>query len=183
MSEQSSSITDPAIQLTVNIHLLPSPPSSNPTSMSEQSSSITDPATIQHDVCNANYFDDLSSGFKVPFDNFDIYQRVREMTEDNQNIDIHWVNHNSVTNRVSGNDLSDAAPICDILEVNNAKLLPNMPDHMMQRENYIVLVERVLTEELPYLGFCKDAVVRHIPHRHSREMSKKSEKVSLKKIV
>ena len=39
---------------------------------------------------------ELSPGFKFPFDNFDIRQNVRDMTEDNQNKDIHWVNHNAI---------------------------------------------------------------------------------------
>ena len=43
----------------------------------------------------------LTPGLKVPFDNFDLYQVVRDMTEENQNRDLHWVNHNIV----SGNHL------------------------------------------------------------------------------
>lgn len=69
---------------------------------------------------------ELSSGFKVPFDNFDIYQRVRDMTEDHQNKDIHWVNHNVVFNRLSGNHLPDDKPISSIKDLDNARLLPSM---------------------------------------------------------
>lgn len=58
----------------------------------------------------------LSPGFKFPFDNFDIRQNVRNMTEENQNKDLHWVNHNAVKNRVSGNHLPNNVPICDITE-------------------------------------------------------------------
>ena len=35
----------------------------------------------------------IGPGWKIAFDNIDIYQRVREMTEENQNKDLHWVNH------------------------------------------------------------------------------------------
>lgn len=120
---------------------------------------------------------DLSSGFKFPFDNFDLFQKVCDMTQDNQNKDIHWVNHNAVKNRISGNNLSDDGPICDLEDLDNVKLLPSTPDHVMQRENYITLVERVITDELPYLHFCKDEVMQHIPHTHSKEMAQKSDKV------
>ena len=119
----------------------------------------------------------LSSGYKFPFDNFDIFQKVHDMTEDNQNKDIHWVNHNAVKNRVSGNHLPDDVPTCDLAELSNVKLLPNSMDHVIQMTNYVELVERVLTEEIPYLAFCKDIVRKHIPHPHSKEMAEKTEKV------
>lgn len=35
----------------------------------------------------------IGPGWKIAFDNIDIYQRVREMTEEYQNKDLHWVNH------------------------------------------------------------------------------------------
>ena len=119
----------------------------------------------------------LSTGYKFPFDNFDIYQKVRDMTEDHQNKDIHWVNHNAVKNRVSGDHLPDDIPTCDLVELSNDKLLPNSMDHVIQMTNYVELVERILTEEIPCLHFCKDVVRKHIPHPHSKEMAEKTEKV------
>ena len=121
---------------------------------------------------------ELGAGWKIPFDNFDIYQRVRGMSEDNQNKDLHWINHLKVTNRVSGNHLPDDRPICEfVADVDNNKMLPTIPEHLAQRNGYITLIERALVEEIPYLAFCKDAVVSHIPNRHQREMALKSEKV------
>ena len=119
----------------------------------------------------------LSSGNTFSFDNFDIYQKVCNMTEDNQNKDIHWVNHNAIKNRVSGNHLPDDVPMCDMAELNNDKLLPNCMDHVMQKSDYVVLMERIITEELPCLSFCRDVVTKHIAHPHSKEMAEKTEKV------
>jgi hypothetical protein len=120
---------------------------------------------------------ELSSGCKVPFDNFDIYQRVRDMTEDHQNIDIHWVNHNVVFNRLSGYHLPDDKPISSIKDLDNAKLLPSMSDHSCQRLDYIRLVQRVLTNNLQCLGSLKGEVTNHIPNQYSDVMCKKTEKV------
>ena len=36
---------------------------------------------------------EIGPGWKIAFDNLDIFQRVREMTEDNQNKDHHWINN------------------------------------------------------------------------------------------
>ena len=52
-------------------------------------------------------------GRKLVFDNFDFKQQVHSMTEQHQNIDVHWVTHLSVENRVSGNHLSSAKPAAD----------------------------------------------------------------------
>ena len=103
------------------------------------------------------------------------------MSEDNQNKDLHWINHLKVTNRVSGNHLLEDKPICEfVADLDNSKLLPTIPEHVAQRANYISLIKRVLTEEITCLAFCKDVVDQHIPHRHMREMSSKSEKVRIK---
>ena len=100
------------------------------------------------------------------------------MTEDNQNKDHHWINHVKVTNRVSCNHLPDDKPICDsVMDLDNYKIIPTVPQHISQRGDYIHLIERVITEEIPCLAFCKDVVTVHIPHVHSKEMATKSEKV------
>lgn len=121
---------------------------------------------------------DIGPGWKIAFDNLDIFQKVREMTEDNQNRDHHWVNHVKVTNRVSGNHLPDEKPIHDsVMDLDNYKIIPTVPEHISQRGNYIILIERIITEEIPCLAFCKDVVTTHIPHHYSKEMSEKTEKV------
>ena len=121
---------------------------------------------------------EIGPGWKIAFDNIDIFQKVREMTEDNQNKDHHWINHVKVTNRISGNHLPDDKPLCDsVLDLDNYKVIPSVPEHISQRGNYIILIERVIAEDIPCLSFCKDVVTAHIPHRHTKEMSAKSEKV------
>ena len=141
----------------------------------------TDTSVIESGNTGGNVTEnEIGPGWKIAFDNLDIFQRVREMTEDNQNKDHHWINHVKVTNRVSGNHLPDDNPLCEsVMELDNYKVIPTGPDHISQRGNYIRLMERVLTEEIPYLSFCKDVVTSHIPHRHAKQMSAKSEKVRI----
>lgn len=65
----------------------------------------------------------IGPGWKIAFDNIDIYQRVREMTEDNQNKDLHWVDHVTITNRVSGNHLPDDKPTLDsVMQLDNCTI-------------------------------------------------------------
>ena len=123
------------------------------------------------------------SGMQFVIDNFDLRQNVREMTCESQNKDYHWINHNCVLNRVSGAHLDNTKPVCDINDVPYGTLLPQARDHLNNRENYIVLVQRVLVECIPALGFLKDAVKKHIPHEYSKEMGQKTTKVQHNTIV
>ena len=118
----------------------------------------------------------LSAGSHYVIDNFDMFQKVRDMSGDRQNKDIHWVNHNKIVNRVSANHLANVGPICD-LDVDNSKLIPCMSDNISQRREYITLVERIVVSSIPYLSFCTDIVSQHIPHKHSKESAIKSDKV------
>lgn len=116
-------------------------------------------------------------GFIVSFDNVDIHQERRNMTISNQNSDFHWVNHKMVENRVSGNHLDSTKPAADIMNVENMKYLPSMADNERQRMDYIILTSRILTEYFDVLKPLKEVCVMHIPHKYSKQLSKKTEKV------
>eukprot|EP00794_Sanderia_malayensis_P014498 gene14498-16005_t len=78
-----------------------------------------------------------SKGFKLCFDNVDTHVELHDMTEENQNIDLHEY------------------------------------DYMLQSKNYIVMVERIITEDIKCLHFLKDAVTKHVIHKHSRDTATK----------
>lgn len=99
------------------------------------------------------------------------------MTSDHQNTDIHWVNHNIVENRVSGNHLPDDKSVKNIMDVENKDLIPSIADHKELYNNYLVHIQRILTKRIPSLEGLSSNVPKHIKHKHSEEMSKKSKKV------
>ena len=111
----------------------------------------------EEQALKSHYYEDIGNGdfgpgWKIVFDNFDMYQGVHDMTEDNQNKDIHWVNHVKVSNRVSGNELPDDKPIKNGLsDLDNSKVVPSAIEHIYQRANYVNLVSRVLVEKIPNL--------------------------------
>ena len=114
-------------------------------------------------------------GRKIVFDNFDFRQHVHSMTEDHQNIDIHWVTHMAVENRVSGNHLSSVKSSPEnLLQIENGLCLPSRHEHHLQRENYISLTERALVE-LPCLELLKSVACKLLPHQFSQQMWEKSE--------
>ena len=95
------------------------------------------------------------------------------MTETHQNPDIHWVTHLAVENRVHESHLSNEKPSNKkLLLMENGFCLPNLHENLLQREDYISLVECVLVE-LPCFDSLKSYVVKHIPHQYSKEMAEK----------
>lgn len=119
----------------------------------------------------------LDKGRKLVFDNFDFRQQVHTMTEEHQNVDVHWCTHMAVENRVSGNHLSDTKPDADyLLQMENGLCLPSPYDHHLQRQNYITLTTRAIVE-IPSLAFLKPVVCQHIQHQYSKETREKSEMV------
>lgn len=116
-------------------------------------------------------------GFTIAFDNIDLQISRKNMTMSKQNRDVHWVNHKMFFNRVSGNDLPNDGPQCDLATVSNSSFLPSATDHQRQRFNYIVLVSRILVQHFEAFEPLKNVCIQHIPHKHSKEMSEKSTKV------
>lgn len=102
------------------------------------------------------------------------------MSKDNQNFDFHWVNHKIVMNRISGSRLDNSPK--EPLAVSNITVLPSVQDQQRQRQNYIVLVARMLVQHLECFAVFKDVCIRHIPHKYSKELAKKSESVSTWKL-
>ena len=116
-------------------------------------------------------------GFAVIFDNIDLEIKTKNMTMSNQKTSHHWVNHKMVINRVSGmNTLKKSPP--DLQDISNQSFMPTIPEMQTQRMDYIVLVSRMLVEYFTALSPFKDIVIQHIPHKYSKEMSKKSTKVN-----
>ena len=122
-------------------------------------------------------------GFVVAFDNIDIELKRKSMTLSAQNRNFHWVNHKMVTNRISGNELAADRPKTDLLKVQNLKFIPTLVDHQQQRENYIVLVSRMLVDYFDALEPLNEICIKHIPHKYHKEMSQKSVKVQYQSLI
>jgi hypothetical protein len=115
--------------------------------------------------------------FQVCFDNVDTYVQVHSMTEDHQNIDSHECIKAFVPNRVSGYPLQFDNPQADVNSTDNGTFIFDKSDHVLQRQNYIILVQKIICEDIDCLSIFKDVVCRHILHKHSKELSGKVDMV------
>eukprot|EP00112_Aurelia_sp_Birch-Aquarium-sp1_P011226 Seg2360.7 transcript_id=Seg2360.7/GoldUCD/mRNA.D3Y31 product="hypothetical protein" protein_id=Seg2360.7/GoldUCD/D3Y31 len=65
----------------------------------------------------------------------------------------------STENRVSGAHLPNEMQICQLEELENGTFCPNKIEHTKQRNDYINLVGRIITEHIPCLESLKTAAV------------------------
>ena len=112
--------------------------------------------------------------FQGTGDNWDQRIRVHEMRKDHQNIDCHYFASNLVVERVPCHHLDNISPKGDIRQAANIDFLLNQEELHHLREEYKIIVGRVLVEFIPELRFLKTVIPNHISHQYSNEMANKS---------
>ncbi len=86
----------------------------------------------------------------------------------------------AVKDRVVGADLSDEKLIGPNKQLQPKDFLPSDKDNQ-HLHHFIPLFARVIVDEIPaFKSVFKDVVVRHIPHKYTEVMARKSEQVSIK---
>lgn len=118
------------------------------------------------------------SSFNIVLDNIDLKVLASDITSDNQNKDYHWCNHNAHLDRVNPLHLENDVPTANLQALPNSAFLPSLDDQNSLLSDFVVLVGRVIVENLPAFAIFKDVIPLHIKHKYSEELKKKSETVS-----
>ncbi|XP_065068431.1 uncharacterized protein LOC135693787 [Rhopilema esculentum] len=113
------------------------------------------------------------TGRKIVLDNIDYHQVTHDMTEEHKDNDVHYCSHMATENRISGCHLDDTKPRGDLMSLENGIFSPSKCEHQSQRENYITLVSRYITDEIKCLEFLQCVVTRNIPHRYTEKTKQK----------
>ena len=110
------------------------------------------------------------------FDNIDKNVKPRYMRSDSQTVSLHYIQVYGVKDRIDYSSLSSQKPT----ETNLYDILPSSEDYELLKKDFTILVSRIVHTHLPFFGDdFKNLVEKHIPHKYSAEMSKKSEVVSV----
>ena len=125
-----------------------------------------------------NLHENRPCNFSIVLNNVDLKLLASDMTSSNQNKDLHWCNHNAYLDRVNPTHLLDDGPVADLHDVPNSTFLPSMTDQNSLLSDFIVLIGRVLVENMPASELFKDVVPLHIRHKYSDELQKKTETLS-----
>ena len=103
---------------------------------------------------------------RVVFDNLDFRILANIILRNHRNSDMNWIAHYVTFERVSSRHLDDSKPtVSDIKDFDNINYLMSKDELEWQRNDYIILVARVLLEFFPSLGPLCDVVPSHILHR------------------
>lgn len=112
-------------------------------------------------------------------DNWDLKIHPHDMRKDHQNQDIHYFASSLIVERVSSAGLCDVSPQIDIKSLPNHAFLLTDDETSKLREDFKVLVGRILVSYIPALSFMKSVIPNHIEHKYQKEMSQQSTIVPL----
>ena len=115
------------------------------------------------------------TSFKLVGDNIDKHVKPREMRESQS---LHYFNSYAVKSRLPHANKSETASLPDFKTFQETKILPSDEDTKAIRENFEVLIGRVLKKHCSFFSKFATGVPRHVKHEHYEEMCKKSEIVS-----
>ena len=107
-------------------------------------------------------------------DNWDMKIRPHDMLSTNQNTDLHYFASNLIVERVPSANLSKTSPQKDLISLPNSTFLLSPVEAEKLREDFKVLVARILVANIPHLAFLKSIIPQHIPHKYQQEMATKS---------
>lgn len=117
-------------------------------------------------------------GFKIVGDNLDKTVRPRHQTLVSQTRSLHYFHSYAVRDRIDFSMFSEVAPQVDLKATDFESFLPTASDSAKLKDNFGVLIARILVKYIPAYTTFSDIIPQHIPHQYSSEMSRKSEVVS-----
>lgn len=100
----------------------------------------------------------------------------RHQTFDRQTQSIHYVNAYAVRDRLDFSGLEETLPTA---QLSTDELLPTECDRTSMMANFVILAGRILWELIPALRKIPNIVTDHIKHANYKEMSSKSQTVSI----
>ena len=117
--------------------------------------------------------------FKFWGDNLDKLKRVHDLHSDHQGEMLHMFSLIVGQSHTPAPELAFTGQIAPLNSISPAEFKPCVSDVAAVKNNLIILIARTLTEHIPSLTAFSKVVPKHISHRYSAEMSKKSEVVVL----
>lgn len=121
----------------------------------------------------------LWSSQRLVGDNIDYEIHARVQSQKHKNRSLHWTHQFAVLDRVQDPTLDTNKSQKSVADIQLSEILPDRNVQSRLVRNWAVIVSRVVTKSLdPFKPF-QGLVVRHIPHKYSKQMSQKSDSVSL----
>ena len=116
-------------------------------------------------------------GCKIVRDNLDMNSKPCHMTSENKTRSLHCFHLFAVRDCIDFSCFSSDPPTPPSSTcISTEHLLPSDAEHDQLFHNLTVLVSQILVDNIPHFKTTfKDVVIKHIPHKYSSELTKKSE--------
>ena len=111
-------------------------------------------------------------------DNWDKNIRPRDMRSKNQVKSLHLFHVIAVVSHIKTLHLNDTQSTGNVRDIPIADFLPSIKDCTAICDNYVVIIARVITENIKHFSSLHDCVPMHIHHEYSAKMSLKTAVVS-----
>lgn len=115
-----------------------------------------------------------SRSFVLVGDNIDKRVTPREMRVGSQVQSLHYFHSYAALNRIDTSHLDDTKPLGSLRDLPLSTFLPTTTDCTKIRENYVVLMARILVKYIPHLSHLHKCVPQHIRHQYSAALAQKS---------
>ena len=117
--------------------------------------------------------------FKFWGDNVDKQRCVRDYRSDHHGAMVHMYSILAGRSRTPAKELLHTGQLSNLTDISADMFLPQQSEILVIKSNLVVLVSRILVKYFPALKFLAAVVPKHIHHKYSKEMAKKSEVVVL----
>ena len=117
--------------------------------------------------------------FKFWGDNVDHKRHVRDVRSDHQVEMMHMYSILAGRSRTQKESLSRTGSVGNLRSTSSSPSLPSAEDVQCAKNNLVTLVSRIITQYIQEFSPLSKVVPKHILHKYSAEMSKKSEVVVL----
>ena len=115
------------------------------------------------------------SGYQLVMDNVDMVISARHTSKAKHGSDLHMVQMMAVKNRVSGHHLPNNKPTSSLKDIDIAEILPTVEDNKLLKQDWVILIGKIIAENFPELKWFASHLPREVPHDHMAEMKQKSE--------
>ena len=146
--------------------------------LATQQHSLMEQVSSMHTLPLGKWTED-GAVIKFGGDNVDKQCKVRDVRSDNQGEMLHMYSVLVGKSRTPAPSLSHSSHVSKLSQVPSSSFLPTCDDVHKVKANLVIIVSRVLTQYITALTPLSKAIPKHITHRYSTEMSKKSEVVVL----
>ena len=101
-------------------------------------------------------------------------KNVRDIPSDNQGTLLHMYSILVGRSQLPPDELSCTRQVSPLSSITASKFLPNSDDITAIQRNLVMIVSRMITEYIDGLSVSSKAIPKHIEHKYSSEMAKKS---------